>query len=63
MLLEQACGELEPTAALPQLEDETGLLQADWSGLLPVLMDNRRSIAERASYFHAVSHTPCCSRQ
>ena len=58
MLLEQACGELRPTLALPQLEDETGLLQADWSGLLPTLMDNSRSIAERASYFHSCfAHT------
>jgi len=58
MLLEQASNELIPTAALPQIEDETGLLQADWSGLLPVLMDNNRSIAERASHFHAsLAHT------
>ena len=58
MLLEQASDELEATAPLPQFEDETGLLQADWSGLLPVLMDKKRSVAERASYFHAsLAHT------
>ena len=58
MLLEQASGELQATLPLPQLEDETGLLQADWSGLLPILMDKNRSIANRASYFHAcLAHT------
>jgi len=58
MLLEQASSELRPCAPLPQAENADGLLQADWSGLLPLLMDNRRSIAERASHFHAcLAHT------
>ncbi|MEA1888746.1 MAG: carbamoyltransferase HypF, partial [Pseudomonadota bacterium] len=58
MLLEQASSELRPCAPLPQTENAGGLLQADWSGLLPMLMDNNRSIADRASHFHAcLAHT------
>ncbi|MFW2438069.1 MAG: carbamoyltransferase HypF [Arenicellales bacterium] len=58
MLLEQASSKLRPCAPLPQAENADGLLQADWSGLLPLLMDNRRSIADRASHFHAcLAHT------
>jgi hydrogenase maturation protein HypF len=32
---------------------DTGIWRADWSPLLPVLMDQDRSIEERATCFHA----------
>ena len=58
MLLEQACDDLQPCAALPQVVNPQGLLQADWTQILPVLLDDTRSIAERASYFHScLAHT------
>ena len=58
MLLEQASSELRPCEPMPQIINSQGLLQADWSGLLPSLMDNSHSISDRASQFHSrLAHT------
>ncbi len=58
MLLEQASSALRPCQPMPQIENTQGLLQADWSGLLPLLMDDGRSISDRASHFHScLAHT------
>jgi hydrogenase maturation protein HypF len=58
MLLEQASSELRPCEPMPQMVNSQGLLQADWSGLLPSLLDNSHSISDRASQFHSrLAHT------
>ncbi len=53
MMLEAACAEdgVE-SVALPMTRNREGLLETDWAPLLPLLMDEKRSIAERATGFH-----------
>jgi hydrogenase maturation protein HypF len=53
MLLEAiACGETE-AAPLPLLEDESGLIVADWAPLLDMLLQEEAPVALRAQKFHA----------
>lgn len=40
------------TIALPLKEDAHGVLQTDWSPLLPMLADHAHSPAQRAACFH-----------
>ena len=57
MLLEAAADGQAEGVDLPLAEDAAGLLRSDWSPLLAILLDNGRSIAERAGCFHAtLSH-------
>ncbi|MBI3546785.1 MAG: carbamoyltransferase HypF [Gammaproteobacteria bacterium] len=55
MLLEAACdGEADADAVdLPLTRNRLDVWETDWSPLLPFLMNERISIAERASGFHA----------
>ncbi len=52
MQLEAAASIASPPVILP-LAERSGRSKIDWSPLLPMLMDSRRSVAERASAFHA----------
>lgn len=53
MLLEAAAqGGTAETTHLPWERDAAGLLRCDWSPLLPLLIDRRRSAADRAMLFH-----------
>jgi hydrogenase maturation protein HypF len=53
MMLEAAAGGLPRARSLPLAEDETGLWLTDWQRLLPALLDEGRSVAQRAAEFHA----------
>ncbi len=52
MQLEAASDPQTQGETLPLTVDACGVLRADWAPLLPMLMDARRSPAERAGYFH-----------
>jgi hydrogenase maturation protein HypF len=52
MLEAEATGD-DADIALPLICDSTGVWRSDWSPLLPALCDTRRSIASRATLFHA----------
>jgi hydrogenase maturation protein HypF len=52
MLEAEAIGD-DAAIALPLTRDPAGVWRSDWSPLLPVLCDTRRSIASRATLFHA----------
>jgi hydrogenase maturation protein HypF len=52
MLLEALCQTPRSADSLP-LRKVDGIWQADWSPLLPVLIDHTRPQVERAEYFHA----------
>ena len=53
-MLEAMCAS-DPVEAvsLPLALNRQGIHETDWAPLLPYLMDEKRSIAERASGFHA----------
>jgi len=58
MLLEQLSGELALAEPLPVEKDSDDILRADWSDLLPGLMDHTISQADRSAVFHArLAHT------
>ncbi|MCB1766206.1 MAG: carbamoyltransferase HypF, partial [Candidatus Competibacteraceae bacterium] len=52
MMLEARSAASQEFVEMPLYLDD-GIWRADWSPLLPVLMDEERTIAERASGFHA----------
>ncbi len=53
MMLEAMCtGDGTETIPLPMTRNRQGILETDWAPLLPFLMDEKRSIAERADGFH-----------
>lgn len=54
MMLEAACaGHDAEAVTLPMARNREGIYETDWAPLLPFLMDEKHSIAERASGFHA----------
>ncbi len=53
MRLEALSEPIDEYIELPLLGDSSGLWRADWGPLLPMLMDDTLSIAERGSLFHA----------
>jgi hydrogenase maturation protein HypF len=53
MELEHVSSGAAAPVGLPLLPDGHGVLRSDWAPLLPILMDERRSRAERAHVFHA----------
>jgi hydrogenase maturation protein HypF len=53
MLLESMSESVDEHIDLPLQRDATGLWRADWGPLLPMLMDDSLSVAERGSLFHA----------
>ncbi|MCX7110576.1 MAG: carbamoyltransferase HypF [Proteobacteria bacterium] len=53
MQLESLSGPVDEYIEWPLQPDATGLWRADWGPLLPMLMDDSLSIAERGSLFHA----------
>lgn len=53
MYLEAVCDGEAAAVALPLARDAGGVWRSDWAGLLPVLMDEARPVAERAAVFHA----------
>ena len=58
MMLEQLCNTLQASTALPVHENNEGLLVADWTPLLPEMLDERQPIADRAARFHSrLAHT------
>jgi len=58
MLLEQISNELTHQEPLPTEKNDAGIVQADWSGLLPDLLDEHSSQASRAAVFHSrLAHT------
>ncbi|MCK5359715.1 MAG: carbamoyltransferase HypF [Gammaproteobacteria bacterium] len=58
MLLEQVSNELTPQDPLPIKIDDAGVLRADWSELLPGLLEESRSPADRSAVFHSrLAHT------
>lgn len=53
MMLEAMCtGDNAETILLPMGRNRQGILETDWAPLLPFLMDDKYSIAERANEFH-----------
>lgn len=52
MLLESHSQPCANALDVPVRPNAAGLWQADWSVLLPLLLDSRQSVAERASLFH-----------
>ena len=58
MLLEQTSDELSPLASLPLERHDDGIIRADWSDLLPDLLDETSTAASRSSVFHSrLAHT------
>ena len=58
MMLEQKCGLLYDTEALPNTFNDNGLLQADWAKLVPEMQNTKNSVEDRATYFHSlIAHT------
>ena len=58
MLLEQISDELIPQNPLPIDRGNDGIIRADWSVLLPGLLDEHSSPANRSSVFHSrLAHT------
>jgi hydrogenase maturation protein HypF len=58
MLLEQISDELIPQNSLPIKKDKDGIVRADWSVLLPDMLDERSSPATRSAVFHScLAHT------
>lgn len=54
MLLEAACtGETGEAIPLPLTSNRQGIRETDWAPLLPFLMDQKLSLAQRAGGFHA----------
>ena len=53
MLLEAACTVHAAPITLPLTATADGLWQSDWAPLLPVLLDGKRPVSERAAVFHA----------
>ena len=53
MLLEAACTVRAAPITLPLTATADGLWQSDWAPLLPVLLDGKRPVSERAAVFHA----------
>ena len=53
MLLEAACTVRAAPITLPLTAAADGLWQSDWAPLLPVLLDSKRPVNERAAVFHA----------
>ncbi|HDY82414.1 MAG TPA: carbamoyltransferase HypF, partial [Halieaceae bacterium] len=53
MLLEAACTVRAAPITLPLTTTADGLWQSDWAPLLPVLLDSKRPVNERAAVFHA----------
>ena len=53
MALEAACHNEADAVELPLLQDETGLWLTDWEPLVPMLLDDTRTVSERAACFHA----------
>ena len=53
MLLETACTVSAAPVVLPLSRTDTGLWQSDWEPLLPVLLNAKRPVSERAAVFHA----------
>jgi hydrogenase maturation protein HypF len=53
MLLEAAAAGDIDAVEMPLRADATGVLRSDWEPLLPMLLDDRRPLAERAGCFHA----------
>jgi hydrogenase maturation protein HypF len=53
MLLEASTDADNLSEALPFRNNDAGLIEADWSPLLPMLTDESRSVTERANQFHA----------
>ncbi len=54
MLLEAACtGEPDEAIPLPLASNRQGIRETDWAPLLPFLMDQKLSLAQRAGGFHA----------
>jgi hydrogenase maturation protein HypF len=53
MRLESLSESVDEPIDLPSHRDASGLWRADWALLLPMLMDDSLSIAERGSLFHA----------
>jgi hydrogenase maturation protein HypF len=58
MLLEQISDELTPQDSLPIKRDKDGVVRADWSDLLPDLLDKHSTPANRSAVFHSrLAHT------
>jgi len=54
MILEAiAKGDNQSPLPLPQSVDEHGIWRSDWSDLIPMLLDETRTVAERAYCFHS----------
>ena len=53
MALESLSEHSDQFVELPHFRDETGIWRADWTPLLPMLMDATLGISERGSLFHA----------
>jgi hydrogenase maturation protein HypF len=53
MLLEARTDADNMSEALPLRHNDAGLIEADWSSLLPMLIDEAYSVTERANRFHA----------
>jgi hydrogenase maturation protein HypF len=53
MLLEAICSTDTAGVSLPLAPDAEGVLRSDWAPLLPYLLDEQRSVGERAAGFHA----------
>ncbi|HYA37018.1 MAG TPA: carbamoyltransferase HypF [Candidatus Methylomirabilis sp.] len=52
MMLEAACAGAGQLVPLPLRRNKQALWETDWAPLLPLLLDERRTVAERASAFH-----------
>jgi len=54
MLLEASTDADNISEALPLRHNDAGLIEADWSSLLPMLIDEAYSVTERANQFHTI---------
>lgn len=64
MLLEAICvtGTVGVSPSLPLTLDAEGVLRSDWTPLLPYLLDEQRSVGERAAGFHACLAQALCDQ-
>jgi hydrogenase maturation protein HypF len=53
MMLEATTTTMADPVALPLAHDAHGLLRSDWAPLVPLLLDDARTIPERSARFHA----------
>ncbi len=62
MRLEALCEEVAPPVPLPLARDATGIWRSDWTPLVLVMLDKRRSPNLRAAVFHATLARALCEQ-